>query len=198
MSETERQDAAATRRRWVTLAEVVAVSGVVIAGLSLYNGWDERRGAAAEKEAARVAETRTKTLITLEGVVEEDGRRLLLKDPEHPIQRIDVRFATPLALPARDAVPTPRIEADWFADGLLKLTDGGADEREGRMPVLITSGYWDGDAFRTAVGLYDVIWRTEGRMLRGRTLRIEGITLRLRNATVAQLDSAWMREKPAR
>jgi len=36
---TERREAAATRRRWVTLAEVVAVAGVLIAALTLSAGW---------------------------------------------------------------------------------------------------------------------------------------------------------------
>jgi len=27
------------RRRWLTIAEIVAVAGVVIAGLSLWNNW---------------------------------------------------------------------------------------------------------------------------------------------------------------
>ena len=74
---------------------------------------------------------------------------------------------------------------------MLALTDGEADTREGRLPALITTRYWDGDTARTVTGLYDVIWSTHGRLFRGRTLRLEGLRLRDRNGTKAKLDAAW-------
>ena len=85
----------------------------------------------------------------------------------------------------------PAIEADPIAGPILALTDGKADTREGRLPTLITVRYWDGDTARTVTGLYDIIWSTHGRFLRGRTLRLEGLRLRDRNGTTAKLDAAW-------
>ena len=55
MSDTpsERAEAAATRRRWITLAEVVAVAGVLIGALTLYTNWSDRR---ADEEGDRGAD----------------------------------------------------------------------------------------------------------------------------------------------
>ena len=46
----ERKEAAAIRRRWITLGEILAVVGVLISGLALWNSWSER--SSAEKERA--------------------------------------------------------------------------------------------------------------------------------------------------
>ncbi|GAA3269781.1 hypothetical protein GCM10020258_42840 [Sphingomonas yabuuchiae] len=88
-------------------------------------------------------------------------------------------------------VGDPAIEAEPIAGPILALTDGKADTREGRLPALITVRYWDGDTSRSVTGLYDIIWSTHGRLLRGRTLRVEGLRLRDRNGTQAKLDTAW-------
>ena len=45
-------EAAAARRRWLTLAEIVAIAGVVIAGLTLWNNWQGRE---AEQAAGNQA-----------------------------------------------------------------------------------------------------------------------------------------------
>src|SRR3546814_8665068 len=77
-------------------------------------------------------------------------------------------FPAELGLSSRDAVVDTRLEANWFAGKILDLTDGGPDEVEGRLPILITSDYWDADQHRTDTAIYDVVWRIEGRLLRGR------------------------------
>ncbi|MGN6375110.1 MAG: hypothetical protein ACTHMG_06100, partial [Sphingomonas sp.] len=46
-------EAAATRRRWLTLAEIVAIAGVVIAGLTLWNNWQGREDVRAARQAAQ-------------------------------------------------------------------------------------------------------------------------------------------------
>lgn len=191
----ERREAAATRRRWVSLAEIVAVAGVVIAALTLWNSWSERRDAESAKVAAESSEAKARTRVEITATVQDDGRSLLLKDAAHDIQ--DARFAFPKALgvTAQKPVVDPSIDVRWFEDALLKLTDGGADERAGRLPVFVTTRYWDGDVQRSATGIYDVVWRTEGRLLRGRTLRLEGLRLRQRGGTQARIDALWAAEK---
>ena len=193
MSETA--DQAATRRRWITLAEIVGLAGVVIAGLTLYTGWADRRADQAASVAARSSEAREKARVELVATAEDGGRRLTLRDERHDIR--DASFTFPRALGvAKRAPEDAAIEADWFAAPLLKLTDGGADERTGRLPVLVSATYWDGDVPRTTSAIYDIVWRTEGRLLRGRALRIETLKLRQRAGTQAALDAAWAREKP--
>ncbi len=199
MSETprERQEAAATRRRWVSLAELVAVAGVLIGALGLYNNWSERRTAEAEKAVASVGEQRARARLNLVATVEGGGDRAVLRDDKHDLREVTIAFPKALGIPVQRPVAEAAIERDWFAGVLLKATDGGADEREGRLPVLVTASYWDDDVSRRASAVYDVAWRTEGRVLRGRSLTIEAVRLRQRGGSQAVVDAAWAREKPA-
>lgn len=187
----------AERRRWLTVAELVAVAGVVIAALTWYTGWADRRADDAARASAASSTARERARVDLKATVKDDGRALAINDPRHELQDLVVAFPGALGVATQRPVETT-IDADWFADQLLALTDGGADERSGRLPVLIGARYWDGDAARSASAIYDVVWRTEGRMLRGRTLRLEGLRLRERGGDQARLDAAWAREKPAR
>ena len=52
-TEAEAAEAAATRRRWINLAEIVAVAGLLISGLALWNNYRERAGDESDKAAAR-------------------------------------------------------------------------------------------------------------------------------------------------
>lgn len=190
-SSTDRAEAAATRRRWITLAEVVAVAGVVIGGLSLYGNWSDRRADLADKSATAAVTARERSRIEVAAGVEDGGRRLALSDERHDIRDVAVAFPKALGVATQQPAGDPVIDARWFADALLAATDGGADDREGRLPVMLTISYWDGDVQRSTTGIYDVVWRTEGRMLRGRALKLEGLRLRERGGTQARLDALW-------
>lgn len=197
-SAAERQDAAATRRRWVTLAELVAVLGVIIGGLTLWNSWSERRAAEAEKAAAATSDARDRARFEIKGSAASGGGSIVLaRDERHAIEEATVAFPSALGIGAREAL-TDDIQRDWLAKPLLKVTDGGEDDQTGRLPVLIAIRYSDGDATRTASGIYDIIWRTEGRVLRGRSLTLEGLRLRERGGGQKRLDALWAREHPAR
>ena len=109
MSETK--DQAQTRRRWITLAEVVAVAGVVIAALTLYGNWQERRDAAADKAIEQASASRDKTRFTLRGTVASDKRSIVLaREEAHPLGDIRVTFPTALGVAPQDSV-TQTIEA---------------------------------------------------------------------------------------
>jgi hypothetical protein len=192
----DRAEAAATRRRWITLAELVGVAGLVIAALGLWVSWSERRADDQAKQAEKASEAKVRTLVMLKASVEGGGSRLKLTDAAHDIQDIDVSFPSALGIAAQNSVLEPRIDANWFSGPLLDLTDDGADLKQGRMPVLISASYWDADTERRDTAIYDVVWKTEGRLLRGRTLRLEGLMLRERTTSKARLDAIWAREKP--
>jgi len=194
---TERREAAATRRRWVTLAEVVAVAGVLIAALTLWTNWSEHRADEADKIAAQSSAARERSRIELSAIVQDGGDTLLLKDARHDLQDVTVTFPRSLGVSPQRPPAEPVIEGAWFSAPLLKLTDGGSDDRAGRLPVFVSVQYFDGDTTRSASGIYDVIWKTEGRMLRGRALKLEGLRVRQRGGDQAKLDAIWAREKPA-
>lgn len=189
-------EAAATRRRWITLGEIVAVAAVVISGLTFWNSWSERQDAAAERQAERAAESKEKaasSAVLLTGSAEDDGAMLTLSDPAHRIQQIEVRFPKALGVGPQTSVLEPQMQAAWIAAPMLKLTDGGADRREGRLPVAITASYWDADVQRTSTAIYDLVWRTEPRTLQGRTLKLRGVILRerVKGDGQARIDGMW-------
>lgn len=187
----EAAERAKSHRRLLSLAEFVAVAGLLVAALTLYLNWSQRRSDAADKAATANAERNAKARIDLTATVEGDGRRLALRDPNHDLQDVAIDFPAKSGIARQSPVGDPVIEAEPIAGPILRLTDGQADTKEGRLPALITVRYWDGDTARTATGLYDVIWSTHGRLLRGRTLRLEGLRLKDRNGTAAKLNAAW-------
>ena len=193
---SESADQARTRRRWITLAEFVAVAGLLIGALTLYLNWADRREERADRAQAVAAEGKAKSHVTLTGTVADGGSAVTLADSAHNLSAATVRLPTALGGATHDAMPGPAIQASWFVDKLLALTDKGADDRQGRLPVLITVTWWDGEARHSDVALYDVLWRTEGRMLQGRRLRLTGVALADRSASPAALERAWTRQKP--
>ena len=193
---TESADQARTRRRWISLAEIVAVAGLLIGAATLYLNWADRQEVKAEKAEVAQSEGKARTLVTLTGKVSSGGDTLALAATGQEISEATVRFPATLGVAAQDAMPGPAIQASWFAPALIAATDKGADEQSGRLPVLITVGWWDGDAKRTATARYDLLWRTHGRVLQGRKVELTGIALADRSASAAALDTAWKRTRP--
>lgn len=166
---------------------------MIIAGVSLWLSWADKRGEASQKAAeaskAKAAETR----LDLRATVSEDGRRIALNDPAHEI--LDTAVAFPGILDVSGQSPVlPRIELNWFSGAVLGATDKGADEREGRLPVLVTVSYRAGDATRQDRAIVELVWRTSGRMLAGRELRVEAARIRERGGDQARIDALWAQE----
>ena len=193
-SETRAQ--AATRRRWVTLAEFVAVAGLLIGVTTLYLNWSDRREDRVAKSAEVTSARKASGIVTLRGEVVDGGDGIALSDADRVFSAATIRFPAELGIPAQDAMPGPRLDADDIAAPLLKLTDKGSDDRTGRIPALITVTWWDGNDKHRDTALYDILWRTEGRMLQGRKLRLAGFALNDRIASAPALEKAWTREKP--
>ncbi|MCP3733677.1 hypothetical protein M9979_02110 [Sphingomonas sp. RP10(2022)] len=195
MSET--RDQAQTRRRWITLAEVVAVAGVVIAALTLYSNWQDRREAAADKAVAAASATRDKTRFQLRGTPDDDKRAIVLARSEaHPLGDIRVTFPTGLGVSPQDSVKQT-IEADWFDDGLRKATDGGADDLTGRLPVLIRYTYFTDDVPTTRQAIYDIVWQTRGQRFQGRKVELLDLRLRESGGSQQRVDALWAKDRPA-
>jgi len=195
-----RAEAAATRRRWLTLAEVVAIAGVVIGALTLWNNWQGRE---ADQEAQRMAAAqaasaaRASSVVTLTATPKHDGEMLALKDPQHNIQSVELRFPSALGVAPQSSTVDLAIESGWFEKALLDATAHGPAEQSGRLPVLITADYWNGEKHMTDSAIYDVIWQSHGRLLRGRALEMKGIVLERRHgATQAAVDALWNAQQP--
>lgn len=194
MTETpaEKAEAAAIRRRWITLGEGVAIAGLVVSALALWNSYADRHA----DEAKQVAETRSRSAVFLTATPRHGGEVLELHDTQHPTQSIDIAFPPSLGVSPQTLAGTLEMRADWIASAALAATEKLPDTGQRRIPAVITAHYWDGDNNVSDTAIYDILWRSEARLLRGRTLRLTGMVLRTRvNATTAQADALWAKEK---
>ncbi|GAA3269776.1 hypothetical protein GCM10020258_42830 [Sphingomonas yabuuchiae] len=67
---TEAADRAKSRRRLLTLAEFVAVAGLMVAALTLYLNWSQRRSDAEDKAASATAQRQERARLDLTATVE--------------------------------------------------------------------------------------------------------------------------------
>jgi len=191
---SERAEAAATRRRWISLAELVGVAGLIIAAISLWMSWSDRRADVADKQAEQASESKARTLVTIAGMVSNDGDKISLSDANHPLHDVEVTFPKALGVSPQSGLFGPKVESSWFDDKLLGLT---GEVHQGRLPVILAATYWDGEVKRTDRAIYEIAWDSHARPLRSRKLQMRGLTLSERNATTARLEAAWARLKPA-
>lgn len=188
-------EAAATRRRWINLGEFVAVVGLIIAGVSLWMTWHDRQTDIADKQAEKSAEASTNARYVVKSSI--SGRDVVITpDDRHTLGDVTVTFPTALGVSPQTSA-TQTISAGWYGNALLKATDGGADDQTGKLPLLVTVNYMDGDKPLATTGVYDIVWQTKGGgLLGGRSLRVVGMRLHERGGSQARLDALW-KPKPA-
>lgn len=172
---------------------MVAVLGLVVGALTLGLNWSEKRDAAQEKAAAAAAAGAAKVRLNLEADLASGGKEIRLSDARHEL--IDTTIDFPAVLGIEQQTPaTARIDRDWFERAVLAATDGGADNREGRLPVLVTARYMVGDTPREGRGIVEIIWRTHGRLIGGRTLAIEAVRVREAGGDRKRIEALWVAE----
>jgi hypothetical protein len=203
----EEVEAAAVRRRWITLAEVLGVIAVLISGLTLWNSYRQRSDEEADKAAARSQAAAEAQILLLRATPDRDGRILSLASAGsgQTIQNQTIAFPAALGVAAIDTLIEPRIEAGWFEQALLRARHaaGGSDESRGdeRIPVAITTLFFSGGAMHRDSAIYDIGYRVEGGgLFGGHKLRMRGIS---RVETVSprtsqsRLDAIWRSRQPA-
>lgn len=75
-----------TRRRWVTLGEIIGVAALLISALGLWITWR----ATQDDRPTRVVEQRQPIPLTLRGKAERDGRELVIApvEPSHALESV--------------------------------------------------------------------------------------------------------------
>src|SRR3569833_2360290 len=145
--------------RWLTLAELVGIAALVIAGLGYWDNHREkiqderertaeaRQKRAEAQEEAKAGAAKLAFLIT--GAAEPGGERLRLSavHPEQVIQTQAISFPSEVRDRAVQTTGNPRLEAGWFEAGLGKaLHDHGDKRKSGRLPVgIVTTFIEDGE-----------------------------------------------------
>lgn len=197
--ETQAAEAAAIRRRWITLGEVLAVLAVAISGLTLWNSYRERTSAEAERAAARQEEASKAATLVLRAERADKGKRLVLSpaDEAAVIQSQTFRFPSALEIDAVETVVEPRIEAGWIEAAVKKAARGGKKQASGDrlLPVAITTRFTSDGATRSYVAIYDIGYEIEeGGFLEGDDVRLRGLSQVERVSAKdapARLDSLW-------
>ena len=201
-TQAERSEAAAIRRRWITLGEILAVIAVLISGLTLWNSYSERSATQAERAASKKQEEARSQALVLRA--EGRGKKLSLTalDPGQAIQSQTIAFPSPLGLRPVQALVEPRIEAGWIKAAIKKAhaSDGdGKPMGDPRMPVAITTRFVNGGRSYSDVSIYDVGYRREGNLLGGSEIELLGLSLVERSSAgsaAVRLDSLWRERNP--
>lgn len=158
------------RRRWINIGEIVAVAGLLISGLALWNSWG--RG---DKEPPVVVETQRAIPLALRGTVEDSGKaiRLAPVEPGHALEEVRLTAAAPASGSASFG-SEPVVSAAAIEDWLPK---DAQREGVGTLTVALAARYIEQGEVRTANQRYRVAygWK-EGGLLGGRSLRLTGFS----------------------
>ena len=203
-SAEEKREAAAIRRRWITLGEILAVVAVVISGLTFWNSYRERTTTEADRAAEKAREVAAQAKqaslnqrITLRATPADGGKRLMLAplDRDQAIQNISIAFPSALEAEAVDSIIQPRIEASWLEDAARaarKNRETASADR--RLPIAVTTRFVSGGETYTDTTLYDVGYRLDSGLLGGTDVELRGLSqIERAEASTAQarLDAIW-------
>jgi len=193
---TQAAEAAAIRRRWITLGEILAVIAVLISGLTLWNSYSER----SATEAERAAEKKQQAAKSQALVLKAEGGRKRIKlsaiDPGHALQSQSIAFPSSLGIDPIEGLVEPRIEAGWIKDAAKKAREagsGGRQEGDARLPVSIATRFVSGGQTYSDIAIYDVGYRRESGLL-GSEVDLLGLSLVERVSAkdaAARLDAIW-------
>jgi hypothetical protein len=190
--------------RWLTLAETVGILALIIAGL----GWWDNHRERVEQDSERTVAERTaavqakrealRSTFLLVGNLGDDGERIRVTSA-HPDQVIQTQTLVFPAAVRGDPVETtgnPRIDRSWLEDGLKKADrDRKADAgEERRVPVGVVTTYVEAGETKTDRSIYVVAYNLKTRLLRGATVKLEGVSLLRRGVAgdlKAAVEAAW-------
>jgi hypothetical protein len=195
--------------RWLTLAEVVGLVAVTIAGLGYWDSHrertvEERLRSAAERERkaeqqaqAHAGALKQTFLMTAATQGSGDWLRLTSVHPEQVIQTQSLTFPTDVRADEVETTGNPRIEAGWFEPGLARALKargrGGKDVRD-RVPVGIVTVYVEDGQTKTDRALYLLGYSLHPRMLRADRVELEGLSLARRGVgedVRSAVDALW-------
>ena len=188
-------EAAAIRRRWITLGEILAGAAVVISGLTFWNSYQERSRTEAERAAEKQEKKAKAQTLMLKANGGNSSLDLAPLDESQAIQSQTVLFPSALERPAIETVD-PRIEAGWVeaaAKKARRLSNGAKEPGDARLPVAITTRFISGGETYTDTAIYDVGYRLDSGLL-DTDAKLLGLSLVERSRAdraQAKLDALW-------
>jgi hypothetical protein len=204
-AEQRAAEAAAIRRRWITLGEVLAVIAVTISALTLWNSWSERSDSRAVKtEEAKRASAQAATLVLVASEGDKQALALRPASAEQSVQSQRILLPAALKVAPVETNGEPRIEARWFESALIKAREAARlpDNSRGdeRLPVAIVTRFLAQGKPHEDVALYDIGYTVRGKLLSGHSVTLRGLSLVERVSAAnaqARLDARWKTLVPA-
>jgi hypothetical protein len=196
------------RIRWLSLAEIVGVAALVVAGLGY---WDSHRERVQEDRArleadrdraqaakAHDAETKANALglaFLMTGAPDSAGDRLRLTSvhPEQVIQTQTLRFPSVIRPDGVETTGNPRIDVRWIEEPTRKLK---RKSPQGTIPVAVLTTFIEGGQTKTDRAVYMVGYSLHRRLLGGAQVELEGLSLARRDVPgdlQAAADQTWVR-----
>ena len=156
------------RRRWINIGEIVAVAGLAVSGLALWNSW----GRDDDKSPTTVVEQQRAIPLALRGTVEDDGRALVVT----PVETGHALDSLALSVPRKPLLTIGSDGRIAASDVEKLLDDAAAKARSGALSVTIAARFVEAGKDRTGGGRYRLSWRWQsGGLLGGRSLRLTGL-----------------------
>jgi hypothetical protein len=157
------------RRRWINLGEFVAVAGLAISALALWNSWRSSE----EKTETTVVEREQRPIpLALRGRVEDDGKQLVI-GPVESGHALDS-----LQLSVKNNSLTVGSDGNLSASEVEALLPGNIDKsRDGQFVVAVDARYIERGTDRRGGGRYVVSYRwVDGGLFGGKSLRFTGFS----------------------
>ncbi|QIK96156.1 hypothetical protein G7076_06560 [Sphingomonas sp. HDW15A] len=158
------------RRRTINIGEIVAVGGLAISGLALWNSW--RSG--DEKIAEIVGEKVPRVPLALRGTVEDKGKTIRLSpvEEDHALEELTITASTPANGSAQfgnDPMVSAALIESWLPKDVAR-------EGAGSLTMTVKARYIEHGESRTASQRYRLSYGwVDGGLFSGRSLRITGI-----------------------
>lgn len=157
------------RRRWINLGEFVAVGGLLISGLALWNSWRD----GSDETETKIVEQEAKPIpLALRGRVEDDGKRLVIAPVEsgHALDSLQLTAGERRVAVGSDGELSASEVESMLPDDIDK-------SRDGQFVVSVDARYIERGADRTGGGRYTLSYRwVDGGLLGGKSLRLTGLS----------------------
>jgi hypothetical protein len=182
--------------RWFTLAEIVGVAALAIAGLGYWDSHrdrvqqqQERTQAEHDRAAAEAAQAKARAqeaqqeavrhALVLTGTPSGGELRLQPARSSQVIQTQTLWFPTEVRADSVSTTGNPRIEAGWIEDRLRRV----AKAEDHRVPVAIETSFIEDGETRTDRAVYLIGYSLRGRLVGGPQVMFEGLSLSKRGIT---------------
>ena len=185
--------------RWLTLAEIVGLAALIIAGLGYLDAHRERTQeerlraeAARERQTEASANARRQSFV-MTGAPDKAGERVRLSaaHPDQLIQTQTVWFPAAIRADSVETTGNPRLEAGWIEAGLKKAA---GRSKSGRVPVGVLTVFIEDGQTKTDRAVYWLGYSLHARTLRPDRLELEGLSLARRGVAgdlQAAADNLW-------